>query len=191
VQRLKKVKKWLIKNVADIRLYKGGIILFGDSHYRMKGEDVRAVLDVVRRGDVLLRRYDHYLGSHLTPGYYSHAALYMGDNRVTHMLGEGICEEDILTFCRTDAVCILRHEDDYDKYFATKKAAEWLKKGVQYDYEFEGGDEEFYCTEFVWECFGKPQELLFDKYLLPDDFLECPLFTMVLRRPHSVNHTKS
>lgn len=185
MQNLKKIKKWLIKNVADIRLYKGGVILFGDSHYRMKGEDVRDILNSLQKGDVLLRRYDHYLGGMLTPGYFTHAAIYVGDNRVIHMLGEGICSEDILTFCRCDHVAVLRHVGaHYPRYQAVKKAFAFLEKHVQYDYEFESEDEEFYCTEFVWECYGRPPDLYFDKYILPDDFLaSVSIFELVIRRP--------
>jgi hypothetical protein len=189
-QKLRSIKKWLIKNVADVRLYKGGIVLFGDSHYRMRGEDVRDIVNSLQKGDVLLRRYDHYLGGMLTPGYWTHAAIYIGDNRVVHMLGGGICSEDILTFCRCDHVAVLRHTgDDYPAYLALKKAGEFLAKGVQYDYEFESDDEELYCTEFVWECYDRPKGLLFDKYILPDDFLEATsVFHLVIRRPY-VNHT--
>lgn len=184
---LKKIKKALIKFFADIRLYKGGIILFGDSHYRMKGPDVRAVLDTVQAGDVLLRRYDHYLGSHLTPGYFSHAAIYVGDNRVVHMLGEGICEEDILTFCRTDAVAVMRCMTAGMAKAAVIEADYWLAKGVEYDFEFEAEDEEFYCTEFVWKCYGEDERIMYDKYILPDDFLGTKMFKMIVRRPNGVN----
>jgi hypothetical protein len=184
VQKLRKIKKWLIKNIADIRLYKGGIILFGDSHYRMKGPDVRDIINALQPGDVLLRRYDHYLGSHLTPGYYSHAAIYVGQDEVAHMLADGICKEDILTFCRTDAVAVLRCMSPGMAEAAVIEANYWLAKGVDYDYEFEAEDEEFYCTEFVWVCFQEDNRIEYDKYILPDDFLESKIFKMVLRRPN-------
>jgi hypothetical protein len=182
---LKKVKKWLIKNIADIRVYKGGVILFGDSHYKMRGPDVRYIMNVVRKGDVLLRSYDHYLGAKLTPGFYSHAAIYVGAGEVVHMLGEGITVEDILTFCRCDHVAVLRCDDESMVDVALVQALTWLNRGVKYDYEFESDDDEFYCTEFVWECYGRSKELTFDKYLLPDDFLMTSLFSVIARRPDS------
>jgi len=82
-------KKWFLRWFSDIRLYKGGIIFFGDSHYDIKGKETREILDIIQPGDVFLRRYDHYLGSILIQGYWSHAGIYVGDNSVIHMIGKG------------------------------------------------------------------------------------------------------
>ena len=73
-------KKWFLRFFSDIRLYKGGLIICGDSHYKIKGKETREILDIIQHGDVILRRYDHYLGSVLISGYYSHAAIYIGKN---------------------------------------------------------------------------------------------------------------
>jgi uncharacterized protein YycO len=178
------IKKALIKFFADIRLYRGGFILFGDSHYKMKGENVRRVLDVLREGDVLLRRYDHYLGGMLTPGFWTHAGLYVGQNNVIHMLADGITKDDILTFCRTDHVAVLRAVgDDYDKYYAVKKAKMLYDADIEYDYDFTSENQDLYCTELVWMCYGEHPSIIFDKYILPDDLL-CDLFRVIVKEPH-------
>lgn len=179
------IKKSLIKFFADIRLYKGGLILFGDSHYKMKGENVRRIINALREGDVLLRRYDHYLGGMLTPGFWTHAGIYVGENSVIHMLADGITKDDILTFCRTDHVGVLRAEgDDYLKYHAVKKALMLYDEKVDYDYDFKSDNVDLYCTELVWTCYAEHESIIFDKYILPDDLM-CDLFRLIIKEPHA------
>lgn len=165
------VKSALVSFVADIRLYKGGIILFGDSHYGIKGPQTRNILDVIEPGDVVLRTYNNYLGSILTKGYWSHAAIYVGDNKIIHMLGNGITSEDILTFTRCDDVIILRSKNKDLVSSAIEKANSYLAEGIDYDYSFDKKADKFYCTEFVWQCFGCPDMKDAGRFILPDDFL--------------------
>lgn len=180
---LYKIKSEIISWFADIRFYKGGLILFGESHYQVKGEDVRLILDALKPGDVLLRKYDHYLGSQLISGYWSHAAIYVGDDQVIHMLGEGINKEDILTFTRCDDICILRPKDEIIKTKAIENALAALDTKVEYDYDFDSvTSKRFYCTEFVDYIFNYPvrNRIGCDRAILPDHFLECSIFEKVL-----------
>jgi len=179
-------KKKFVSWVADIRIYPGGVILFGDSHYHLKGHHMRDILDNLKPGDVLLRRYSHYLGSVTIPGYWSHAALYVGDSDVIHMLGDGITKEDILTFMHCDDLCILRCPDEKLVEEAINKAYTQLASGVEYDYDFDtDSDDKFYCTEFVEYCYGYPSRRdrsFFEiKSILPDAFLSYEMFEMVWR----------
>lgn len=169
-----KVKNKLIAWFSDIRIYVGGIILFGESHYAIKGPHTRQVLDVLKPGDVLLRKYKHYLGSMLIPGYWSHAAIYIGDNQVVHMLGCGITNEDILTFLRCDDVMVIRCIDEARIESAIKEAFNYLHKGIGYDYEFDFEDtKEMSCTEFIDVCYGRLEykSKFINKLILPDDLL--------------------
>lgn len=171
------IKAKLLSFFADIRLYWCGIILFGDSHYKIKGPHMREILNTLKLGDVILRKYDHYLGSRLIKGFWSHAAIYVGDNQVIHMLGEGITKEDILTFMRCDHVAVLRNGDEVLVTNAIAKAHEQFGKNIPrpgvrniaYDYDFETDkSDKFYCTEFVNFIYGNPID---KKMILPDDFL--------------------
>ena len=67
------------------------VIVFDPSTYRVKGADVREVLNLIRPGDILLRAYDGYLDSWFIrhswvkgdrrlarPAFFTHAALYVG-----------------------------------------------------------------------------------------------------------------
>jgi len=168
-----KIKSKVLSFVSDIRFYPGGFILFGDSHYKIKGPDTRQILNELMPGDILLRRYSHYLGSVFIPGYFSHGAVYVGQNRVIHMLGEGICEEDILTFLRCDDIAILRCVDMYKTQKAIQAAEGYLKLKIDYDYDFDfDSSKRFSCTEFVDACYDYiAKDMLNKKMVMPDDFL--------------------
>ncbi len=56
------IKKWLISWFCDIRIYKGGFILFGGSYYKINGKNQREIINIIEPGDVLLRRFNHYIG---------------------------------------------------------------------------------------------------------------------------------
>lgn len=177
-----KIKSKLLSFFSDIRIYPGGIIIAGDSHYKLKGTDMREVLNVIEAGDVLLRRYSHYLGSVLIKGYYSHAAIYVGNDNVIHMLGEGINKEDILTFLRCDGLRILRSGSRLNKDVAINKAYKFLEEGIEYDYDFDtDSPKRFYCTEFVDNLFDYPVKKTLQKgeIVVPDDFIRANFFKTV------------
>lgn len=178
LSNLYNIKASVVSFIADIRLYKGGIILYGDSHYDVKGPHVRNIVDALEPGDILLRTYKHYLGSKLTKGYWSHAAMFVGGNDVIHMLGDGITKEDILTFTRCDDVAILRATEPELISIAIEKANFYMDKDIDYDYNFDKKADKFYCTEFVWQCYGCPVIAGLGKFILPDDFLNS-IFTVV------------
>jgi hypothetical protein len=112
--------------------------------YRISGAQTRAVLDLLREGDILLRGYEGYVdgefirrssvtsGHGFQPGWFTHAALYVGaltkadrthvpdafrDNAayfssgpqmVIHSMAKGVHAEDILSFLRCDYLAVLR-----------------------------------------------------------------------------------
>ena len=168
------VKAAVIDFFADIRFYPVGMIILGESSYQIKGHHEREIMDLLEPGDVLLRRYNHYLGSIFIPGYWSHVAIYVGEDKVIHMLGNGIAKEDILTFMRTDDMVVLRSTDAAMIKGAIIKAQEYFELGIGYDYNFDFVDKsKMSCTELVNTCYESPG---FDnrknkKYILPDDFL--------------------
>ncbi len=136
--------QWLKKKImtwfGDLKYFRYPMFIVWDpGSYRVKGEDARKVIDLVRPGDILLRSYDNYVDGWFIPGRYSHVGLYVGkidetqrtsagsllDNpekqdrakseffksgpqMVIHAVAEGVIMEDVLTFCRCDAMAILR-----------------------------------------------------------------------------------
>ncbi len=175
------LKNKLIAFVADIRVYSGGMVVWGDSHYKIKGPEQRIILETLHPGDILLRRYDHYLGSVAIPGYWSHAALYSGLDKVIHMLGNGITKEDILTFMRCDDIAILRCKDKDRILKAIESAKILLAKKVQYDYDFDSDcPDTLYCSELVNNIYGNfNYSQRMSKWILPDDLVNAKELTVI------------
>jgi cell wall-associated NlpC family hydrolase len=173
---LKDFKQRFLSWGADIRIYWLGLILFGNSHYEIKGPHTREILNVLKPGDILLRRYNHYLGSIFIPGYWSHAAHYVGDGDVIHMLGDGITREDILTFTRCDDILILRCTDVELVKYSITESINLEDKNIQYDYDFKSGNKTLYCSEHVNQVFKNPVN---KSMVLPDDLLTVDVFQVV------------
>jgi len=148
-------------------------ILWGHTTYKIKGEDVRNILNIIQPGDIILRRYDHYLTGLLIPGYFTHAAIVMGNNKIIHMLGSGINRQDILTFTRCDDIAIIRCNNEQIKKIAIKKAKKLYEQDVEYDFEFNfSNNTRFSCTELIEYVYNKPKMQRKKKdYIMPDDLL--------------------
>ena len=176
------IKAAVVSWFADIRIYKGGFVLFGESSYQLKGSAMREILNLIQPGDILLRRYSHYVGSLMVPGYFSHAAIYVGNNEIIHMLGEGINKEDILVFLRCDDVALLRHRTPELIQRVIQNAKMYFEQKIKYDYNFNTKDsEKFYCTEFVDKCADSIvlKSLKKRKAAMPDDFINETLFDII------------
>ena len=177
-----KIKSAIIKWFGNIQIYKYPFfILFGHTTYKIKGTHQREILDTINQGDVLLRRYNNYLSGLMIPGYFTHAAIYVGDNQVIHLLGNGICKEDILTFLRCDDVVVLKYEDQSIIEEVIKRAYNQLEKKIEYDYDFDtDSPDRFYCTEFVDFCFNYPiRNTIIHDHILPDDFFAQMKFDII------------
>jgi uncharacterized protein YycO len=133
------------------------------------------ILNSLKIGDMLLRRFDHYLGSVLIPGFWSHVAIYLGGDQVVHMLGGGITVEDILTFTRADHLMIRRHVSKSIAQNAVREGVMLLEYPIEYDYNFDPKDaSRFSCVEFVSRCYGLPLTIR-----LPDELANLPEFQTI------------
>jgi len=171
------ISKLLIKATGDMQVFKHPLflILCGSVAYQIKGEQQRDIIDLLKPGDILLRRYDHYLAAFFIPGYYTHVALYCGDNQIVHATTHKVGTEDILTFLRTDHIAILRPICGEDVKLNAIDTA--LKKiGCDYDYLFDNDvDEKFYCSELISYAYDYVYPSNFSKLkaIYPDHFLKC------------------
>jgi len=173
------IKKTLIDFFGNIELYPLGIIIFGHSGYGLKGPDWRKILELIQPGDVVLNAHNNYLSSFFIKGDFGHVGLYVGDNQIIHVRGDGIIKEDILTFLRADNAAIVRCTDQSSVPTFIDKAYEQLEKKVEYDYDFDKqNSEQFYCSEFTDFCQGyllregvsKEHSFIYpDDYLIPSD----------------------
>ena len=148
--------KRLIKWAGELYLHNHWLwLVYRPHHYAMTGPEVRKVLDAVQPGDILLRRYDGYVSTLFTPGFWGHAALCVNKKEVIHAVGVGVVREDVITFCRTDSVAVLRVKDAtgemIERAIACAEAHE--KARTAYDYQFEDKNHDVYCTELVNVCY--------------------------------------
>lgn len=177
---LRPIKKAFIDFFGGIKVYPGGIVFFGSSSYKIKGDDMRQILNLAQAGDVFIIRKDHYVSNWFINGNFSHAGLYIGGDHVIHVTTDGIKNEDILTFMRADAFAIARPKNAALIPTAINRAFEQLSKNVQYDYDFDkNSPEEFYCSEFTDYCYGYEfRDSLPENrnYILPDDYAETSEF---------------
>lgn len=133
-------------------------MVYKPQHYKIKGNEVREILNKIEPGDILLRRFDGYLNTLLTPGFWGHAAIYVNDNIVIHAVKEGVIQEDILEFTRCDSIAILRVPDkDYvlNVNMAIYSAYKLNLQKCQYDYDMIRGNDTVYCTEFVDDLYNR------------------------------------
>lgn len=180
-----KIKSKVLKFCSDIRVYPLGLVLYGQTGYKVKGEDTRKIINILKPGDVLLTRYDYYLGYVFSViGFWGHAGIYVGNDRVIHMLGNGIQNEDILTFCRKDHIAILRPKNELAAKNAVTKALIKFEEGVDYDYNFSDFNQTLYCSELIWDVYDKPEEITYKKWVLPNDLIS-PIFDFILKVPDS------
>lgn len=145
---MKKLKRILLTIFGDIKVFRWPLwIVYDPDMYGMTGSKIRAVLDIIKPGDIVLRGYRHYADGYFIPGKYSHSGIYIGDNMVVHAVAEGVCKIDILDFLMCDICCVLRPKKDGDAEHAMKKAISYI--GTEYDFDFSNGDSSLYCHELT------------------------------------------
>lgn len=164
-------------------------------YHKIKGWQQRKVLNNLEPGDILVRRFDGYLSSMWIPGFWKHAALYLGNNEIAHAIASGVHREDILDFLRCDHVAIMRLDSScYDTsliYKAIDYAKRQIKVGVKYDFSFKDDNGKYYCTEFVNACFDdlfhdnfttitNKKSFLPIRFLLPDNLYVSKNVTIIL-----------
>ncbi len=178
--------KWMIQFTADTYLStKPMFIQYKPSHHKVKGISFEYIRSVIEPADILLRRYNGYLNTQFTKGFYGHAGGYIGKEdhnlngriikdvpTVIHALGEGVVKETLADFCRTDSVCVIRLGlNDEEKSYFIHKLNTLL--GAKYDYKFKSGNNNYYCTELIDMAVANKFKHLYSDYLgkrvlLPD-----------------------
>lgn len=168
------IKKFFIDFFGNIKIYKGGIVLFGSSTYSLKGPDWREILDIIEPGDIVLNAHSNYVSSLFIKGKFGHVGLYVGGNEIIHVVGDGIDKQDILTFLRADDAAVVRPKDKSKVLKAIETAYQQLEKDIQYDYDFDKQDcSQFYCSEFTDFCYDYVLREGVSKgknFILPDDY---------------------
>lgn len=190
-----KILNSIYKNIAgifgDVKYFNYPLFLLYDpSDYHISYDDYKTFTSTLIRGDIILRTYDHYLDGAIIPGFYSHAALYLGDDLIIHAVADGIIYTDPYEFAKCDGLAIIRPNVGYGFIErACKYAIDQL--GKEYDFWFNFDNENTYCcTELVYwsykdvlpikpklikKMFGTVQQ----EIISPDDFLTAEKCTLV------------
>ncbi|MCX7986418.1 MAG: YiiX/YebB-like N1pC/P60 family cysteine hydrolase [Bacteroidales bacterium] len=178
---LTKIYNGFVKVLGDIKVFPYPLfVIYDPGSYRVKGDEIREVMQVVEPGDILVRGYVNYLDGYLIPGFFSHAGLYLGrvdedDKRwvkpqamhlfrsgsqmVIHAMAEGVFMEDIINFCRCDFMMILRRNPSIESEAARQITSRTIfenalqRLGLPYDFQFNFSDiKKLSCTELVFDC---------------------------------------
>ena len=124
------------------------------SQKKISSRDYRAIDALIKPGDVVLSLTQGQLVNAFIPGFWSHAAIYAGDNKIIEAIGKGVVETDMIDAVMTCDYVMVRRPT-----FATEaqrtEAVAWArtKLGSQYDLFFNQNNDAFYCSELVWMAY--------------------------------------
>lgn len=122
------------------------------SKKQMKYQDVLDVLKVIKPGDIIVTRTMGEFSTVVIPGFWKHAALYVGDETIIHAVAPVVTKEHIQNLImRTDFVAVMRLNVINDKlaYKIIEAAKTFL--GLPYDFYFDVESEKsMYCSELIY-----------------------------------------
>lgn len=159
------------------------------SGYKLKGEHYRKLIKRLKPGDILIRRFEGYVDKWFIPGFWNHTSLYIGDDgenkeQVVHAVSEGVIQEDLLNFMRTDHMLVLRLAEDKEEKGAQNAIAKAKSiVGSPYDFGFDFKDtNRFSCTELVAYCYPgiiQGKKRFGKETIVADDFYNCSKLTKI------------
>ena len=119
-------------------------------------KDIKISKRKLRKGDILLLGNLRTAYSKIINEPITHAALYMGGNKVIHAMGEDgvFCERMLNIYKRYDTLVILRSNLKGKLKSDLIKNAK-LEIGKPYDFSFSKKQDAYFCTEFVNKMFKK------------------------------------
>lgn len=141
---------------GNIRISKYFPWLYYDTtDFKVTGEKILEIANIIKPGDVILRGYDSYLDSKFIPSKlrFSHGAIYVGNNKIIHAIAKGVSEISLIDFCQCDRIAIFRPNKYQKSAIATAK--KFLKNKVPYDFGFKYSISSLYCFELCAFCYPK------------------------------------
>jgi uncharacterized protein YycO len=108
---------------------------------------------ILRAGDVLVTRKDSAVTNYFLPGYWPHAALYVGDGHVVESLKDGVRQRTMDSPFGNDAVAVIRPKLDAPAVAkAIERAGTHVGKPYDFDFDFTRADR-IVCTEVVYRSY--------------------------------------
>lgn len=111
------------------------------------------LLERLQPGDVMVTRKEHSLTNYFLPGYWPHAALYIGEGRVIEALADGVHERSIDSPFSVDAIATIRPQLEAELIAqAIQRARTHVGKPYDFDFDFTRADR-MVCTEVVYRSY--------------------------------------
>ena len=153
---LYKIWSKFLEIFGDIKIFNFPMwLVYDNSEFAVNGNKILEISELIEPGDLIFRGYDHYLDSKFIPDTksYSHGAIYIGNNEIIHAVAKGVSKINIIDFCQCDRIMIMRPRKY--KREAIKKAKEFEKNKIPYDYGFNNSIQQLYCFELCGKCYEK------------------------------------
>ncbi|MEM8946921.1 MAG: YiiX/YebB-like N1pC/P60 family cysteine hydrolase [Planctomycetota bacterium] len=124
------------------------------SHRPALPDSVRSeLLDLLEPGDVLVTRKEHSLTNYFLPGYWPHAALYIGNGRVVEALADGVHERSVDSPFAVDAIATIRPQVASEQIEQViQRALTHVGKPYDFDFDFTRADR-MVCTEVIYRSY--------------------------------------
>lgn len=129
-----------------------GDIMLATKPPEVKAKHLRQLQRVIRKGDIICRKYHYYFDSLFIAGEFSHSGLCISDEEMIHAIAEGVGKIDVLDFTKdTDGFIVLRPHYANEEELNKAVAYALSKEGMPYDFIFDKKEvNHFYCHELTW-----------------------------------------
>lgn len=154
---LKKVYFHVISSLVGILAKCTGLIHAPWTHKRLSYDDVVCLKGLLRVGDIILTRTDGELTTLTIPGYWKHAIVYIGQDKVVEGVAPFVRENWLANVVmKTDYISVMRMKDSSDQECYTLVEYALSCVGKKYDFGLKIWDEEEeYCSEIVYHGVNK------------------------------------
>ena len=140
------VQEWVSRLVSNISMKPGYVA-------QLPGAIASQLDGMLKPGDVFVTRKDCAVTNYFLPGYWPHAAMYVGDGRVIESLKDGVRERTMESPFGNDAVALIRPKLDAAMIAkAIERARTHVGKPYDFDFDFTRADR-LVCTEVVYRSY--------------------------------------
>lgn len=126
-------------------------VVYDPSYFEISGIKMKEIMEILKPGDVVLRGYNGYLDSAFIEGDYSHAGIYIGNDKIVHAIAPNVERIHVIEFIECDRVAICRPKKY--KMKAVKIAKDFESKKIPYDFSFRKDKNALYCFELAASCY--------------------------------------